>query len=198
MKLSGLLIAAGLSERMGAFKPLLPYNRNTFIVTITEKLLTVCENVLIVTGFRNLEIESTIQFAFRDAVLFPRVELIYNPEFEKGMFTSLQAGIKELKNSEWIFYHFVDQPQHKIRFYREMAGQIEAGFDWIQPVFNRKEGHPLIFNNLVAKKISESDCCSKLDEIKNLPGVRKKNWNCRYPEILKDFDTQNDLKSSRL
>jgi len=193
MKLSGLLIAAGLSERMGMFKPLMHYNSSPFIVNITEKLLNVCENVLIVTGYRNAEVESTIQYAFRDAMLFPRVSLVHNSEFEKGMFTSLKRGIEKLDNPEWVLYHFVDQPVHKIRFYKDLAQQIEEGYDWIQPVYMGTEGHPVIFNNKVMKIISGSSADSNLRLIKNDKEIRKKNWNCKYPEILNDFDTPEDL-----
>ncbi len=178
---------------MGEFKPLMNYNDNPFIVTITKKLLTVCESVTIVTGHKSTEIEDTIKYAFLEGTLFPRVELVINPFYELGMFTSLQRGVKELKDSEWILYHFVDQPFHKEKFYKEFVSQVDNKFDWIQPVYGGSEGHPVIFKNTLFEKIVSSPQNYSLRTIRDNASTKKKIWNCNYPQILEDFDTQSDI-----
>jgi molybdenum cofactor cytidylyltransferase len=194
-KISGLLIAAGLSKRMGDFKPLMDYNSNSFIVLITKKLLDVCENVLIVTGHKSIEIENTIEFAFIENNLFPRVKIVVNPDYEKGMFTSLQTGLKELTDSDWVLFHFVDQPFHKEKFYKEFVSQLDVNYDWIQPMYNGKEGHPVMFKKTVFERIITSPENHILRLIRDDDSTKKKKWECSYPQILKDFDTPEDLKS---
>jgi molybdenum cofactor cytidylyltransferase len=180
-KICGLLIAAGFSKRMGDFKPLMDYNNNPFIVLITKKLLDVCENVTIVTGHKSIEVENTIKFAFIENNLFPRVKIVINPDYEKGMFSSLQTGLRELTDSDWVLFHFVDQPFHKEKFYKEFINQIDEEYDWIQPMHDGKEGHPVIFNHIL--RLIRDDGLTK-----------KKKWDCSYPQTLIDFDTPDDLK----
>jgi CTP:molybdopterin cytidylyltransferase MocA len=192
-KINGLLVAAGFSKRMGDFKPLMEYDNNPYIVVITKKLLSVCETVVIVTGHKSIEIESTIKFAFIENVLFPRVKVVVNPNFEKGMFTSLQTGVKELIDSDWVLYHFVDQPFHKEKFYKEFVAQIDDEYDWIQPVYDGLEGHPVMFKKTIFEKIISSPENHILRLIRDDGSTKKKIWDCGYSQILKDFDTPEDL-----
>lgn len=193
-KVSGLLIAAGLSKRMGDFKPLMEYNNNPFIVTITKKMLDVCENVVIVTGHKSVEIEETVKFAFIENNLFPRVKIAVNPDYEKGMFSSLQTGINELTGTDWVMFHFVDQPFHKEKFYKEFISKLDEEYDWIQPMYEGKEGHPVLFKNTIFDKIISSPASHILRLIRDDGNTKKKIWNCTYPQILKDIDTKEDLK----
>ncbi len=194
-KINGLLIAAGFSKRMGDFKPLMDYNNNPFIVLITKKLLTVCENVIIVTGYKSIEIENTIKFAFIENNLFPRVQIVVNPNYEKGMFSSLQAGLKKLISSDWILFHFVDQPFHKEKFYKELVAKIDNDYDWIQPIYDGIEGHPVLFRNTIFEKIISSPQSHMLRLVRDDGMTKIKKWKCNYHQILKDFDTPEDLKS---
>ena len=135
-KINGLLISAGFSGRMGAFKPLMTYEGEPFVVVITKKLLIFCDRVVIVTGFKNDQVESIINSTFYTlhSSLKHRVVCVYNSNYEKGMFTSLQTGLKELTDSNWVLFHFVDQPFHKEKFYKDFISQIDENYDWIQPM----------------------------------------------------------------
>jgi len=186
---NGLLISAGLSGRMGQFKPLMLYEDKSFVVTIVEKLLKVCEKVVVITGFQKEKIESIINSRFSI-----HVECVFNPNYEKGMFTSLQAGLIELKNSDWIVYHFVDQPFHEKKFYKELVSQIEDTYDWVQPVYNGKEGHPVLFKKSIFEKILQADPSSSLRVIRDDNSTKIKKWECDYSQILNDFDTQSDME----
>ncbi|MEK6552693.1 MAG: nucleotidyltransferase family protein [Bacteroidota bacterium] len=187
--INGLLISAGVSGRMGQFKPLMLYKDKSFVVTIVEKILRVCEKVVVVTGFKSDEVKSVCSLQFAD-----RVECVFNPNYEHGMFTSLQAGLKKLEDSDWILYHFVDQPFHQEKFYQELTAQIENNVDWVQPVYKDKEGHPVLFKKNIFEKILTADPSSSLRLIRDDGDTKKKKWECSYSHILNDFDTQEDLK----
>lgn len=193
MKVNGLLISAGLSGRMGEFKPLMLFDGESFITGITRKLLRFCNEVVVVSGFQNEKVESVINSQFQD-----RVSCAYNPHFEKGMFTSLKAGIDRLENSDWVLYHFVDQPFFTNEFYYELILHANNECDWVQPVCDGKEGHPVMFNRKVIELVKESSLDSNLRMIRDLPRVRKNYWNCHYPEVLVDFDTREDLERFNL
>ena len=195
-KINGLLISAGFSGRMGAFKPLMTYEGEPFVVVITKKLLIFCDRVVIVTGFKNDQVESIINSTFYTlhSSLKHRVVCVYNSNYEKGMFTSLQTGLKELTDSNWVLFHFVDQPFHKEKFYKDFISQIDENYDWIQPMYDGKEGHPVMFKKTVFEKIITSPENHILRLIRDDGLTKKKKWECSYSQILKDFDAKEDFE----
>mgnify|MGYP001612083614 FL=1 len=195
-KINGLLISAGFSGRMGAFKPLMTYEGEPFVVVITKKLLIFCDRVVIVTGFKNDQVESIINSTFYTlhSSLKHRVVCVYNSNYEKGMFTSLQTGLKELTDSNWVLFHFVDKPFHKEKFYKDFISQIDENYDWIQPMYDGKEGHPVMFKKTVFEKIITSPENHILRLIRDDGLTKKKKWECSYSQILKDFDAKEDFE----
>ncbi len=172
--LNGLIVSAGYSSRMNDFKPLMYYHEFPFILHILLKLGTVCDKICIVTGYRSEDIQEEIQmwlnripnseWLTRMGIkpdiwqnLSQKIQFVFNPDYDKGMFTSLQTGLKALKNSEWILYHFVDQPILPTVFYHDFVKQINPGFHWIQPVYKGKKGHPIIIHNTLTTHLINAE-----------------------------------------
>lgn len=194
--INALLISAGYSGRMGKFKPLIKLNNKTFVSQITEKLLSVCQEVTIVTGYRNFDVEEEIRNIFQSEnnELAERVKCVFNPDYKDEMFSSVQVGLASMQNSEWVLFHFVDQPGLPQSFYEELVDQIEDKYDWIQPVWDMKEGHPVLFNKKIIPMVLESPSYYRMKLIRSNDDVRKKYWISDYNLILEDIDTQDDLK----
>lgn len=186
---TGLIIAAGLSKRMGQFKPLCDFEGEPFIISITRKLLSGCCKVIIVTGYCASEINSIINSRFGNN----NISLVYNPDYEKGMFTSLQKGIHEMVNSDWVLYHFVDQPFFTEKFYSDFVNRINENSNWIQPAYEGKEGHPVLFDKKVSQLILNTSPDSSLRLIKEDPSIIRTKWICGYPEVLTDFDSKENI-----
>lgn len=192
MILYSLLIAAGLSSRMGKFKPLLPFHNDPIIISIVKKLLPFSSKVLIVTGYKEKEIRSAVEKSLPRLVVNDKIILVSNHEYEKGMFTSLRAGLRRAKDCDWILYHFVDQPQLPQNFYAGFISQIDNKYDWIQPAHSKRKGHPVLINESLFNSIVNADENSSLKEVINSKKINKKIWNCNYKEILFDMDTPED------
>jgi molybdenum cofactor cytidylyltransferase len=194
--INALLISAGFSGRMGDFKPLLKLNDKSFISLITEKLLSVCENVVIVTGFRNDEVESEVRKVFQseENEFATRVKCVFNNDYKEGMFTSVKAGLEQLQNSDWVLFHFVDQPGMPAEFYEEFISHVNDKYDWIQPVYELKQGHPVLFNKSVIPRILESPAYYRMKLIREDNAVKKKYWVTNYNSILEDIDTKEDFE----
>jgi molybdenum cofactor cytidylyltransferase len=190
-KINGLIVAAGLSGRMKTFKPLLPYRGKSFVQNIVHKLNSVCNKIIIVTGYKANEVEENVN----DLNPPSKIEFVLNPDFEKGMFTSLQKGISEAKDCDWILYHFVDQPGVMINFYQEFITQIDSKHNWIQPSYDNRHGHPILIRQDLFDLIINSSPNFSLREISKNPIVKKKYWECDYKEIFQDIDTEEDYKS---
>ena len=85
--ISAIVLAAGKSERMGRPKALLPFGQRTFLENILAAIdASSVKDVVVVLGHHREAIESLV-----------RIEnSVFNPDYEKGMITSLQAGIRAL------------------------------------------------------------------------------------------------------
>jgi molybdenum cofactor cytidylyltransferase len=187
--ITGLIISAGLSQRMGKFKPLLNFNGKTFLRNIAEKLSEVCNKIVIVSGHNAKLIEEHINDWEEN--LQKKIQLVYNANYERGMFTSLKLGVEHCRTN-WLLYHFVDQPNLSKNFYTEFVEKISAEYDWIQPVFNNRKGHPILFNKNVVGFVGKLERTSSLKYISSSAEIKKKYWECNYPEINLDIDTIDD------
>jgi CTP:molybdopterin cytidylyltransferase MocA len=103
----GLILAAGLSSRMGAFKPLLPLRGKTVIEnTVGSVLSGGARSVVVVTGYRGAETEAVLRQRYGDRVL-----LVRNPDFAKtDMLCSIQIGCRAMPNCDAFFLLPGDMP----------------------------------------------------------------------------------------
>ncbi len=208
--LDTLIISAGYSGRMKGFKPLMNYEGMPFLLSIILKAGPVSGKIIVVTGYRSEDVQEEIGLWLHRVPnqhwleltgttteqwqnLPNKIEYIYNPEYDNGMFGSLQTGLKQLRKTEWVLYHFVDQPHIPASFYRQFASQLSPEFDWVQPQFNGKNGHPILIRNSIISSIITADPANDLRTISEQMTIQRKFWDCRYSQILEDFDTEWDL-----
>lgn len=189
--IDGILLAAGYSSRMGDFKPLMEHDGLPFVIGIAEKMQRVCRRVIVVVGYRAGDIHAA--FAARPPL--PAVEFTENPQFDQGMFTSLQRGVAALHDADWALYHFCDQPHLPVEFYVEFIGFIAADCDVAQPVYRGQKGHPLLLNHHLLETIRQAPPNSTLRDF--IAKARSKIWDCSFPQILSDWDTPDDIERSR-
>ena len=101
-----VILAAGFSTRMGAFKPLLPFGRGTVLSTIAKAWAEAgARTRLVVSGY---EAERTEAEALRCGC-----SVIRNFSPQDGMFSSVLCGLEALashQNPEWLAVHPVDIP----------------------------------------------------------------------------------------
>ncbi len=192
-KITGLVLSAGLSDRMGAYKPLLQFKGKTFIQNVIEKLNDVCYQIIVVIGYRSLDIEKSLK-NFKNEEISSKIQFVFNEDFKDGMFLSLQKGIGACSEADWILYHFVDQPSLPSEFYTEFVEQIDDKYDWVQPVKNNRRGHPILFSNRVSKMIMKSPISSNLKELSQLI-KNQKYWQCNYNQIFDDIDNIADYNN---
>ena len=102
-----LILAAGLSRRMGDFKPLLPLRGKTLIENSVESVLSGgAETVTVVTGYRADEVENVLRRSFGERVNFAR-----NPDYAStDMMRSIQIGAAALPDCGAFFLLPGDMP----------------------------------------------------------------------------------------
>lgn len=102
-----LILAAGLSRRMGEFKPLLPLRGRTVIENSVDSVLSGgAETAVVVTGRRADEVESVLRRAFGERVAFVRNEAYAATD----MMRSVQLGAAALPECGAFFLLPGDMP----------------------------------------------------------------------------------------
>jgi molybdenum cofactor cytidylyltransferase len=144
---AAIILAGGLSTRMKRFKPLLPLGGKTIADRVIELFSNEGIDVFLVAGYRHDDIAAHINK--RDAVI------VYNPDYEKGMFSSVQAGVRRLDPKyDAFFVSPVDIPLVSPATVRRLmeAGEENPG-KIVYPVFGGKRGHPTLVPSALAPAI---------------------------------------------
>jgi molybdenum cofactor cytidylyltransferase len=134
---AAVIMAGGFSSRMKRFKPLLPVGDET----ITDRLISLFwrnnVDVFLVVGWKKEELIAGIKNH--------DVRIVENPNFQMGMFSSVQAGLRQVLAGEYpaVFIHPVDIPlirPYTIRRLLEAAESNSGTFFY--PSCGAKRGHP--------------------------------------------------------
>jgi molybdenum cofactor cytidylyltransferase len=135
-----IILAAGLSGRMGHTKALLRFNDDE---SFLEHIINVYAEADISQIIIVVNAESYEMIIRRDFQFLKQVSLVMNAEPEKGRLHSLQLGLKEADAAKYCFVQNVDQPFIDAAIIRSLAakGGRESS---VNPVFNDKGGHPVL------------------------------------------------------
>jgi len=136
-----IVLAAGMSRRMGVQKLLLPFAGQTVISRIVAELLgSIVNEIHVVVGHDADKI--TGELSGRN------VSIAVNPDYEKGMLSSVRCGIRALpEQCESVLIALGDQPGITSKLVDEMAGAFAATEKGILvPLYDGKRGHPLMFS----------------------------------------------------
>jgi molybdenum cofactor cytidylyltransferase len=208
--IDALIISAGYSSRMRDFKPLMLYEGFPFIISVICKTSKICKNIYIVTGYRAEDVREEVQRWLEKQPekkalecvnlsedkwknLHLKVNFIHNDSYAEGMFSSLKIGLQQIRNTDWILYHFVDQPHIPADFYTLFVRQLDTQYHWIQPRHQKKNAHPILMRKDLCYEITTVDTLTDLKSFSLNRKIKKKFWNCDYPQVLSDFNTPDKL-----
>lgn len=133
MNYAGIITAAGLSSRMGAFKPLLEINGLPMIChTVMSMKNAGLYPICVVTGYRGDEIKNAL--ADYD-VIFAENENYASSD----MLSSVKLGLVNVKNSDGFFLLPGDMPLISPKTFKAVR---EKDGSFVIPVLNGKNAHP--------------------------------------------------------
>jgi molybdenum cofactor cytidylyltransferase len=140
--ISAILLAAGLSSRMGRPKLLLPWGQTTVLGQVVSTFTAAgVEEILVVTGGARDQVENLVTQLAKD---FP-VRAVFNPEYVRGeMLSSIQAGLAALRTqTSAALIGLGDQPQVREVTVRHIcAAFVSTGAPLVIPSFQKRRGHP--------------------------------------------------------
>lgn len=176
-----LIPAAGRSERMGDWKPLLPFRGSTILETAVGTALHACSRVVLVAGYRGGELVA--RFA-----AVPRVRVVTNPDWESGMFSSIKVGVAEI-GADRFFIALGDMPYLGPEVYEALLEHPPA--DAVFPVFGGRRGHPVLFRSSVGNLVlAAGPETGGMREIAARGSIGEMAW--KDDSVLRDIDTPED------
>lgn len=141
-KIAALVLGAGRSQRMGARnKLLIRINGQFMIARVTAQIAEAgIEHCLVVTGHEAVEV--------RAALADSNAGFVHNPDYAKGLSSSLRAGIQALpRDVDGVLICLGDMPDIRASHLRKLI----AAFDPVEgrsicvPAYQGKRGNPVLF-----------------------------------------------------
>ncbi len=189
-RVATIVLAAGYSSRMGgAFKPLLKLGAYTVLErAVMSHLAAGIQNVRVVVGYRADEVIESVKHL--------GISVVRNRNFDKGMFSSIQAGVATLNTEVQAFFIMpVDIPLVNSATIRKILGNYERNYYGITyPVYKGKKGHPPLITSKYISEIIESPAPDGLRGILNSHEDEACGVEVDDEAVLLDIDTFKDYR----
>ena len=145
LHVGGLILAAGLSTRMGQSKPLTKFlNKILIDQTIKTMYDAGIGNIKVVTGYEQERVESYLQTNYSADCIYT----IWNPNYENGsILTSIKTGLPKLKDFDYVFIQLVDLPCILPETYLKLwETMLASGKKAVIPTVDERRGHPVLID----------------------------------------------------
>jgi len=140
-----IILAAGKSERMGTYKPLLKLDRATSFIEKIYLTYRQFKNIKIVIVANKNVYESLI---LNNLFTNKNTHIVMNEQLEKGRLFSIQLGLNIMPEIEYCFIQNTDNPFITIGLLNQLF-KNKVNNKTTLPIYNGKNGHPV----LIPKKI---------------------------------------------
>ena len=177
--LSAIVLAAGMSTRMGRNKLLLRFRDQALIVRAVDTLLaSKIDEVIVVLGH---EIE-----AARAELKGKPVRLVQNPDYRDGLSTSVRTGVEAVSpQADGIMIYLADQPLLEPADINQIAAALtdakKVNKSIVVPFFEGERGNPVVL-----------DASLRVAILGIVGDVGCKGVIKRYPEKVYILDMEND------
>jgi|LGVF01.2.fsa_nt_gb CTP:molybdopterin cytidylyltransferase MocA/broad specificity phosphatase PhoE len=187
-----IILAAGFSSRMGDFKALLKFgNKSSISMVIDSAKLANIKDVIVVTGHRAGDL--------REILKDKSVKEVFNENYEKGMFSSIQAGVTALdSDTDGFFILPVDYPLIPSIVLMELMTHFNENSEaFYVPCFKGKKGHPPLFPKKIVEEIIRSNGNEGLKSITRAHEDEMIKIDFNIESVVMDMDNQNDYQELR-
>ena len=185
MQLGAVIVAAGMSSRMGAFKPMLQIGSVSVAQRIIAKFRQVgVKTIVMVTGYHAHDLETHL--AGNDIVF------LRNEHYETTqMFDSAKMGLEYIKDKcEKVFFTPVDVPMFHAS---TLQALIHSNADLAVPVCGEEKGHPIFMNtSLIEGILADQGGCGLKGALERCPADMTL-VPVNDPGAFQDADTPEDF-----
>ena len=187
MNIGAVIVAAGMSSRMGDFKPML----NIGSISIAQRIIATFHQadvtkIVMVTGYNALTLERHLA---NNGVIFLR-----NENYETTqMFDSAKIGLEYMRDKcEKLLFTPVDIPLFTAN---TVTTLLNSGAELACPVCSGKTGHPILISSaIIDRLLADSGECGLQGAISRC-GVEMTRIEVSDQGVLHDADTPDDYKA---
>jgi len=187
--ISAVILAAGMSSRMGVPKQLLELENRPLVRIVTENVLaSSVDEVLVVTGYMETEITAAINDL--------PVKIIFNPHYEQGQGISLALGATAVDiNSSALAVFMVDQPLISASLINTVIDEfVKRRCLALRPVYNGVPGHPVVISGSLSKDLQMLKGDEGARHILKKLGGKVDYLQVQDEAAIFDIDTPEDFK----
>lgn len=182
--ISAIVLAAGLSSRMGALKQLLPFGNHAVIEQVVSVLASSSVGeIVVVLGHRQEEIANILsKWDVRTTV---------NPRYAEGMLSSIQHGWAAVNpHAEGVMHVLGDQPQLEAGVVRGLiAAYRTSSAGILVPEFGGQRGHPIMLAARYRREILALGEDATMRDILRAHAAEVQTVPVQTDSILRDMDT---------
>ncbi len=184
-----LILAAGISERMGQPKALLPYgNGLTFIEQIGKTYLEAGIDKMVWVINPSVSQKLSLMSLCQNH----QVIVVENNEPDKGRLHSIRLGLKKLVNQP-TFIQNVDNPFVTVELIQKLIPILQPN-TYVSPYYNGIGGHPILISNEIANQLK--DCDSDIPLNLFLANYEQIKMEQNNSGILVNINTLDDYRSA--
>jgi molybdenum cofactor cytidylyltransferase len=181
-QVAAILLAAGQSRRMGAFKPLLPFGNKTVIESCLDYLHLI-QNTVVVLGHRADEIRGFVKNA----------TIAINPDPNSEMGASIAAGIRALTDdAKCVLIALVDHPAVPSTVVSQLTEAWQNGAKIVIPTWQNRGGHPVLVDLSFRAELLNLDQTGGLRSLFAVHHAHVKRLPVNSPFVARDMDTWDD------
>ena len=179
-RIAAVVLSGGKSERMGSPKALLRYRGVTFLERILSSIRSAgIEDSVVVAGHHIQAINAE----------FPNISITYNPNYELGMSTSIQAGLRALPDTvDGALIFLVDHPLIEPATIRKLCAHAGPG-RIILPVYKSRRGHPIVLASDLFQEVLDLPAELGLNSVVRRIHDRVLEVKVDDAGVLRDIDT---------
>ena len=189
-EVAAILLAAGRSERMGAFKPLLPFGDKTVIENCIDYLKRGgVETIVVVLGHRADDV--------RKQLANTSLRFTVNPEPESEMSVSIACGVRELpEETKATLIALTDQPAIPSAVVAILIDEWKTtGAKLIVPEYEGRGGHPVLIDLYFRDQLLALDPQQGLRSLFDAYREQVRRVPVKSPYIARDIDTWDDYRA---
>jgi len=184
--IAAILLAAGRSVRMGAFKPLLPFGKQTVVEACVDYLHAGgIETIVVVLGHNADQVRARLKEA---SVCFA-----VNPDPSSEMAESIRCGLEALpSNTDATLIALVDHPAVPSNVVNTLIDEWRQGAQLIIPTWQDRGGHPVLVDLGWRDELKQLDPNGGLKSFfqRHSYAVRRVPGGSQY--VARDMDTWDD------
>lgn len=191
--IAAIVLAAGLSIRMGKPKLTLPWGDTTVIGQVVSVIQWAgLSQIVVVTGGFRQQVEAALQELSVDCAFNSRYQ-------QNNMALSLQVGISNVPSqTQAVLVALGDQPQIQVEIVRALlVAYAESKAPLLVPSYNMRRGHPWILDRSLWDDVMAITHPHTLRDLVNQHQEKIKYVVFENSSVLSDLDTPSDYERER-